>query len=84
MAATKETPTPTTATPTTATATTATTAVAGEAVLAARYRREITRSAERTYRRVVREFGRDAGCTEEQAKMWLQNAGISEPKNGGK
>ena len=37
------------------------------------------RSAERTYRRVVREFMRDAGCTEETAKLWLANAGIAEP-----
>jgi len=56
---------------------------APEAVLAARYKREIQRSAERTYRRVVREFMRDAGCTDEAAKLWLANAGIAEPpKNG--
>ena len=58
------------------------TVATGEAVLAARYRREMVRSAERTWRRCVKEFARDASCSEAAAKRWLEDAGIAEPKNG--
>ena len=54
-----------------------------EAVLAARYRREVLKSAQRTYRRAVREFSKDAGCTEEAAKMWLTEIGVQEPEANG-
>ena len=54
-----------------------------EAVLAARYRRELQKSALRTYRRAVKEFSKDAGCTEEAAKEWLKDIGVNEPEANG-
>ena len=51
-----------------------------EVAIAARYKREVARSALRTYRRVVKEFSRDAECTEEQAKEWLRQIGVQEPE----
>ena len=65
-----------------ATTTTKNEAPSAELVLAARFKREVQKSARRTYNRAVREFMRDAECTEESAKQWLASIGVTEPTNG--
>jgi hypothetical protein len=50
--------------------------------LANRYRREIGMAHGRPYRRAVRSFSADAGCSEQRAKDWLASIGVTEPPNG--
>jgi hypothetical protein len=47
--------------------------------LAGSYRRQIAQAHSRAYRRAVRSFSKDAGCTEAQAKEWLASIGVTEP-----
>ena len=49
--------------------------------LANRYRREIGMAHGQAYRRAVRSFSADAGCSEQQAKDWLASIGVTEPPN---